>query len=175
METRLHRSSGSHQRVAKHFRAQLTEAQAKRCALYLHLPPHFLVAISVIQENYIFIHPYAFPFQNSALLSSQMRRKICISIMPTLLPERSLFLIFFIVSASLPSQLSPAAVGSKPGPKGMAVVQRWGTTLWGGMRRGRESEGQIAVSSSFGKLVHQKLPTLGVWITQTPLASATFR
>lgn len=91
------------------------------------------------------------------------------------LPERSLFLIFFIVSASLPSQLSPAAVGSKPGPKGMAVVQRWGTTLWGGMRRGRESGGQIAISSSFRKLVHQKLPTLGVWITQTPLASATFR
>lgn len=37
MESRLHRSSGRHQRVAKHFREQLTEAQAKRCDAYLHL------------------------------------------------------------------------------------------------------------------------------------------
>lgn len=119
METRLHRPSGSHQRVAKHFRAQLTEAQAKRCDLYLHLPPHFLVAISVIQENYIFIHPYAFHFQNAALLSSQMRRKICISIMPTLLPEKSLFLPYFLHSVCIPPQPTlPCSSGQQGGSCG---------------------------------------------------------
>lgn len=114
METRLHRSSGSHQRVAKHFREQLTAAQAKQRDLYLHLPPHFLAAISVIQENYIFIHPYPFHFQNDAFLSLQMRRNIYISIIPTLLPERSFFHPYFLHRVCIPPQPSlPCSSGQQ--------------------------------------------------------------
>lgn len=51
MKTRLHKSSESHQRVAKHFREQLREAQANQPDLYLHLPPYFLVAISIVTAS----------------------------------------------------------------------------------------------------------------------------
>lgn len=109
LKTRLHKSSESHQRVAKHFREQLTEAQANQRVLYLHHLPYILVAISVLQKSHIFIHPYPFLFQNAALISLQMRRKIYISHYPCPAPwEQVCFsLIFFIVSHHSPQAEPP--------------------------------------------------------------------
>lgn len=109
MKAILHKSSESHQRVAKHFREQLTEAKAKQPDLYLHLPPYFLVAISVLQESHIFIYPYPFVFPNAALISLQMRRKVYIShySCPAPWEEVCFSLIFFIVSASPPRPTLP--------------------------------------------------------------------
>lgn len=157
METRLHRSSGSHQRVAKHFREQLTAAQAKRRDLYLHLPPHFLVAISVIQENYIFIHPYPFHFQNAAFFSSQMRRNIYISIIPTLLPERSLFLPYFLHSACIPPQPTlPCSSGQQAVSCGDGQWFSSGVPPCGEVRGGEEDqEGKQLFTAVSGNWLHQ--------------------
>lgn len=173
---RLHRSSGSHQRVAKHFREQLTEAQAKQPDLYLLIPPHFLVAISVIQENYNFIHAYPYHFQLLPCFLCRWEGKFIFQLfLPFSLKEAGFSLIFFIVSASLPSQLSPAVVGSKPCPVGMACGSAVGYHPWGSKRRARGSGGQKAVSSSFMEMVTPVAPHIMSLEYTNILASTVFR
>jgi len=159
MKTRPHKSSQSHQRVAKHFREQLTEPRQSSAICTCVSPAYFLVAISVLQESHVFIHPYPCLFQNAALISLQIRSKIYISCYSCPVPSEEVCfsLIFFIASAS-PPQANPPLQQRATSYWDGTTVQWYGTTLWGGARRGRGAGGQTAVSSSLGKLAASATP-----------------
>lgn len=167
MKTRLHKSSESHQRVAKHFREELSEIQANQGDVPAS-PSLFSGCYFSCSGKSHFYSSLYIPFQNAALISLQMRRKIGISRYSCPAPwEKVCFsLIFFTVSASPPRPTLPCSSGRHAVSYwDGTTVQRHGTTRRGGARRGRGSGGQMAFPSGLGKLDTSVTPCLLPWAT----------